>query len=119
VVIDHGNVIAEGTADELKDRVGGEKLEVRLEDPADTDRALAALAEMADEPPDVDDGTVRVKVRQRTGSIAEAVRRLDGVGIDDIALRRPTLDDVFLALTGHTAEESEQEDEAEREEVAA
>ena len=119
VVIDHGNVIAEGTADELKDRVGGEKLEVRLEDPADTDRALSALAEMADEEPEVDDGTVRVKVRQRTGAIAEAVRRLDGVGIDDIALRRPTLDDVFLALTGHTAEESEQEDEAEREEVAA
>jgi ABC-2 type transport system ATP-binding protein len=119
VVIDHGNVIAEGTADELKDRVGGEKLEVRLEDPADTDRALSALAEMADEEPEVDDGAVRVKVRQRTGAIAEAVRRLDGVGIDDIALRRPTLDDVFLALTGHTAEESEQEDEAEREEVAA
>src|SRR5215210_7966937 len=116
VVIDHGNVIAEGTADELKDRVGGEKLEVRLENPADTDRALDALAEMADEAPEVDDGTVRVKVRQRTGSIAEAVRRLEGVGIDDIALRRPTLDDVFLALTGHTAEESEQEEDAETEE---
>jgi ABC-2 type transport system ATP-binding protein len=119
VVIDHGNVIAEGTADELKDRVGGEKLEVRLEDPADTDRALSALAEMADEPPEVDDGAVRVKVRQRTGAIAEAVRRLDGVGIDDIALRRPTLDDVFLALTGHTAEESEQDEQAEPEELAA
>ena len=111
VVIDHGNVIAEGTADELKDRVGGEKLEVRLEDPADTDRAIAALAEMADEAPEVDDGLVRVKVRVRTGSIAEAVRRLEGVGIDDIALRRPTLDDVFLALTGHVAEELPVEEE--------
>ena len=119
VVIDHGNVIAEGTADELKDRVGGEKLEVRLEDPADIDRAVSALAEMADEAPEVDDGLVRVKVRRRSGSIAEAVRRLDGVGIDDIALRRPTLDDVFLALTGHTAEESEQEEDAETEQVAA
>jgi len=119
VVIDHGNVIAEGTADELKDHVGGEKLEVRLEDPSDTDRALSALVEMADEAPEVDDGMVRVKVRQRTGAIAEAVRRLEGVGIDDIALRRPTLDDVFLALTGHTAEESEQEEDAETEEVAA
>jgi ABC-2 type transport system ATP-binding protein len=119
VVIDHGNVIAEGTADELKDHVGGEKLEVRLEDPSDTDRALSALAEMADEAPEVGDGLVRVKVRQRTGAIAEAVRRLEGVGIDDIALRRPTLDDVFLALTGHTAEESEQEEDAEQEEVAA
>jgi ABC-2 type transport system ATP-binding protein len=119
VVIDHGNVIAEGTADELKDRVGGEKFEVRLEHPGDTDRALSALAEMADEPPEVDDGAVRVNVRQRTGAIAEAVRRLDGVGIDDIALRRPTLDDVFLALTGHTAVESEQEEQPETEELAA
>jgi ABC-2 type transport system ATP-binding protein len=120
VVIDHGNVIAEGTADELKDRVGGERLEVRLEDPADTERALSALGELADDAPEVVDGTVRVKVRRRSGVIAEAVRRLDGVGIDDIALRRPTLDDVFLALTGHTAEASEQqEDQAEQEEVAA
>jgi len=112
VVIDHGNVIAEGTADELKDRVGGERLEVRLEDPADADRAIAALAEMTDERPVLEDGAVRVLVRQRSGTIAEAVRRLDGVGIDDIALRRPTLDDVFLALTGHAAEEAPAEETA-------
>jgi ABC-2 type transport system ATP-binding protein len=116
VVIDHGNVIAEGTADELKDRVGGERLEVRLEDPADAERALGALAEMADERPEFADGVVRVAVRRRSGVIAEAVRRLEGVGIDDIALRRPTLDDVFLALTGHAAEDAP---EAEAEEVAA
>jgi ABC-2 type transport system ATP-binding protein len=121
VVIDHGNVIAEGTADELKDRVGGERLEVRLEDPADAERAIGALAEMCDEPPVLEDGVVRVPVRRHSGVITGAVRRLDaiGVGIDDIALRRPTLDDVFLALTGHTAEESEQEEQAEQEEVAA
>src|SRR5215203_1539579 len=106
VVIDHGTVIAVGTSDELKDQVGGERLEVRLEDPVDADRAIAALAEMADERPVLEDGAVRVLVRQRSGTIAEAVRRLDGVGIDDIALRRPTLDDVFLALTGHAAEEA-------------
>jgi ABC-2 type transport system ATP-binding protein len=105
VVIDHGNVIAEGTSDELKDRVGGERLEVRLEDPADAERAIAALAEMADERPVLEDGAVRVAVHRRSGAIAEAVRRLEGVGIDDISLRRPTLDDVFLALTGHAAEE--------------
>jgi len=116
VVIDHGNVIAEGTSDELKDQVGGERLEVRLEDPADAERAIAALAEMADERPGFEDGAVRVPVRKRSGVIAEAVRRLDGVGIDDIALRRPTLDDVFMALTGHAAEE---EPAAEPEEVAA
>jgi ABC-2 type transport system ATP-binding protein len=108
VVIDHGTVIAEGTADELKDRVGGERLEVRLEEPDDAERAISALADMADERPALEDGSVRLPLRSRSGAIAEAVRRLDeaGVGIDDIALRRPTLDDVFLALTGHAAEEA-------------
>ncbi len=112
VVIDHGNVIAEGTSDELKDRVGGERLEVRLENPDDAERAIGALAEMASERPVLDDGVVRVPVRQRSGAIAESVRRLDTarVGIDDITLRRPTLDDVFIALTGHAAEERETEE---------
>jgi ABC-2 type transport system ATP-binding protein len=119
VVIDHGNVIAEGTSDELKDRVGGERLEVRLEDPADGERAIAALAEMADERPELEDGVVRFFVRQRSGVIAEAVRRLEGVGIDDIALRRPTLDDVFLALTGHAAEDAATEPADVPEEVTA
>jgi ABC-2 type transport system ATP-binding protein len=118
VVIDHGSVIAEGTSDELKDRVGGERLEVSLEDPADAGRAISALSDMADERPECDEGVVRFHVRQRSGVIAEAVRRLDGVGIDDISLRRPTLDDVFLALTGHVAEEEAAED-ASAEEVAA
>jgi ABC-2 type transport system ATP-binding protein len=108
-VIDHGRVIAEGTSDELKDRVGGERLEVSLEDEADAEAAIVALAEMADERPALEDGTVRVPVRRRAGAIAEAVRRLDdaGVGLEDIALRRPTLDDVFIALTGHAAEEEQ------------
>jgi ABC-2 type transport system ATP-binding protein len=120
VVIDHGSVIAEGTSDELKDRVGGERLEVRLEDDADAERAIGALAEMADERPAFEEHAVRVAVRRRSGAIAQAVRRLDdaGVGIDDIALRRPTLDDVFIALTGHAAEE-EPAAEADPEEVAA
>ena len=83
VVIDHGNVIAEGTADELKDRVGGERLEVRLEDPADVERAIAALPRCATSRPVFEDGVVRVPVRQRSGVIAEAVRRLDAVGVGD------------------------------------
>jgi ABC-2 type transport system ATP-binding protein len=121
VVIDHGSVIAEGTSDELKDRVGGERLEVHLEDDTDAEGAIAALAEMADERPALEDGTVRVAVRRRSGAIAEAVRRLDdaGVGIDDIALRRPTLDDVFIALTGHAAEVEPAADDEATEEVAA
>jgi ABC-2 type transport system ATP-binding protein len=107
VVIDHGNVIAEGTSDELKDRVGGERLEVSLEDAGDAETAISALGEMSSERPVLEDGVVRAPVRARSGAIAEAVRRLDsaGVGIDDIHLRRPTLDDVFIALTGHAAEE--------------
>jgi ABC-2 type transport system ATP-binding protein len=111
VVIDHGNVIAEGTSDELKDRVGGERLEIRLEQPEDAEAAIAALADMAAERPVFEDGVVRAPARQRSGAITEAVRRLDAadVGIDDIHLRRPTLDDVFIALTGHAAEEEPEE----------
>jgi ABC-2 type transport system ATP-binding protein len=107
VVIDHGTVIAEGTADELKDRVGGERLEVALEDVADAEPAIAALREMCADRPSLEGHTVRAPMRRRSGMIAEAVRRLDeaGVAIDDIVLRRPTLDDVFIALTGHAAEE--------------
>ena len=63
---------------------------------------------MSDEPPVVEDGNVTLTVRRRSGTIVEAVRRLDeaGVGVDDLALRRPTLDDVFLTLTGHAAEDA-------------
>jgi ABC-2 type transport system ATP-binding protein len=113
VVIDHGNVIAEGTSDELKDRVGGERLDVTLEDPADKEAAIVALTEMAADRPTCDENVVRVPLRGRAGAIADAVRRLDaaGVGIDDIALHRPTLDDVFIVLTGHTAEEEPAEEE--------
>ena len=107
VVIDHGNVIAEGTSDELKDRVGGERLEVHLERTEDVERAVAVLGQMSEEQPSVEDCTVRAPLRRRSGIIADAVRRLDdaGVVIDDIALSRPTLDDVFIALTGRAAEE--------------
>jgi ABC-2 type transport system ATP-binding protein len=68
---------------------------------------------MGDEPPGVEDATVRVQMQRRGGEIADAVRRLDaaGVGIADIAVRRPTLDDVFIALTGHAAEDASEEEE--------
>ena len=110
-VIDHGRVIAEGTSDELKDRVGGERLEVHLEDSSQADAAVRALAPMCGEEPTLSDGLVRIGVKRSSGTIIDAVRRLDeaGVGVDDIALRRPTLDDVFLTLTGHAAEEESTE----------
>jgi ABC-2 type transport system ATP-binding protein len=106
-VIDHGRVIAQGTSDELKDQVGGERLEVSLEDAEDTDDAVRALAPLSHEQPAAHDSVVSMGVPNRSGMIVEAVRRLSeaGVGVDDISLRRPTLDDVFLALTGHAAEE--------------
>jgi ABC-2 type transport system ATP-binding protein len=116
VVIDHGRVIAEGTADELKDQIGGERVEVTLVDAGDADEAMAALAELCQGRPEVDGSIVRAPVHGRQGIIPDVVRRFDehGVGIADITLRRPTLDDVFIALTGHAAEE-----DAEEEKVAA
>jgi ABC-2 type transport system ATP-binding protein len=118
-VIDHGRVIAEGTSDELKGRVGGEGLEVKLAESAQAETAVTALAAMCQERPTTEDGLVRMQLLGgRDGVIAEAVRRLDGVGvgIEDISVRRPTLDDVFIALTGHAAAPDEEE---EREESAA
>ena len=111
VVVDHGNVIAEGTSDELKDRVGGERLEVTLESSAQAEAGIEALASMSEERPEAEDGTLRVAFRGRRGAIAEAVRRLDeaGVSVEDVAVRRPTLDDVFLSLTGHAAELDEEQ----------
>ena len=113
-VIDHGRVLAGGTPDELKDRVGGERLEIRLDDASYAQRAVSALSPLCDEPPTVTGDLVTVGVRARGGAIVDAVRRLDEaqVGVEDIALRRPTLDDVFLALTGHAAESDDEREEA-------
>jgi ABC-2 type transport system ATP-binding protein len=103
-VIDHGRVIAEGTADELKSQVGGDVLElvvVRREQLKDAVTAIAPLT--CGEPQlDEDTGQVRVPVKGGANVLAEAVRHLDaaGVAIADLALHRPTLDDVFLVLTG-------------------
>jgi ABC-2 type transport system ATP-binding protein len=109
-VIDRGHVIAEGSSDELKDQLGGERLDVTLEDAADAEAAIAALEPIAAERPALVDGVLRVPIRQRKGTIAAAVLRLnDVIGIDDVAMRRPSLDEVFLTLTGHTAESEDGE----------
>ena len=113
VVIDQGLVIAEGTPAELKTQVGGERLDIHLCDGGRGEEAVAALASIASDRPFVEDGSVRVPVAQRRGTIADAVRRLDdaGIAIDDISVSTPTLDDVFLTLTGHAAEPETEEAE--------
>ena len=112
-VIDHGRVIAEGTSDELKDLVGGERLELTLKDYAQEIAAIEALAPLADERPKCEHGILVMPFSHTRGDIAEAVRRLDAASVDiaDIAVRRPTLDDVFFSLTGHAAEEPDEGDE--------
>jgi ABC-2 type transport system ATP-binding protein len=112
VVVDHGLVIAEGTSDELKAQIGGERVEILLEDPDDADAGIAALAPICMDQPIAEGGVIRAPVTRRHGLIPEIVRALDDadVYIDDISLQRPTLDDVFLALTGHAAEEEPEED---------
>lgn len=108
VVIDHGKIIAQGTADQLKSQVGGERLEVTVTDPAALDTATRLLTPLGV-------GTPVLAEHQRnllmpvSGGVAvlrEALRLLDdeGISVDDAGLRRPTLDDVFLTLTGHSAE---------------
>jgi ABC-2 type transport system ATP-binding protein len=118
-VIDHGQVIAEGTSDELKDRVGGERLELTLKDYDQEAAAVEALAPLAEERPKCEHGILVMPLNRDRGDIAEAVRRLDAAQVDiaDIAVRRPTLDDVFIVLTGHAAEEPDEEEQ--REEAAA
>jgi ABC-2 type transport system ATP-binding protein len=114
VVIDRGLVIAAGTAEELKSRVGGDVLEFTVPDRAAVPGAVAAIARIGEGEPQADEetGVVSVGVGGRgSDALIEAVRGLDGAGVPirGLTLRRPSLDDVFLALTGHAAEE---EDEA-------
>jgi ABC-2 type transport system ATP-binding protein len=108
-VVDHGRVIAGGTANELKASVGGERLHLTVTDPGQLAAAVEAVRRHADGEADVDKetGELTVPVRQGAGALPAVVRELDaaGIGIADLAVRRPTLDDVFLALTGHAAED--------------
>jgi ABC-2 type transport system ATP-binding protein len=102
-VIDHGRIVTEGTADELKARVASAVLEVRTA-PQDRERASAILAGVIGEVPTTDlSGTgMRMPARDGTATLVAAVRALDEAGIEpeDVALQRPSLDDVFLSVTG-------------------
>jgi ABC-2 type transport system ATP-binding protein len=112
VVIDHGLVIAAGTAEELKGRVGGDVVEFTVPDRRRIDDAVAAIAKLGEGEPhaDRDTGVVSTGVGGRgSDALIDTVRALDSAGIQTagLGLRRPSLDDVFLALTGHAAEEED------------
>ncbi|GAA2398824.1 MULTISPECIES: ATP-binding cassette domain-containing protein [Streptomyces] len=116
-VVDHGRVIAKGTADQLKARTGGERVEVVVHEREHIQAAAEVLAGFGK-----GDTTVEEHMRKLTAPVtggakllAEVIRELDtrGIEIDDIGLRRPTLDDVFLSLTGHVAEAKNEENDKE------
>ncbi|MFJ7942768.1 ATP-binding cassette domain-containing protein [Streptomyces sp. NPDC096354] len=113
-VIDHGVVIARGTSDQLKAQTGGERVEVVVHQPDQIDPARAVLAHLGKGEVTLTQHTRKLTVPVSGGAklLAEIIRDLDarGVEIDDIGLRRPTLDDVFLSLTGHVAELTEADD---------
>jgi daunorubicin resistance ABC transporter ATP-binding subunit len=104
VVIDRGRILAHGTPDQLKAQVGGDRLQLRLPHPTSARRAAELVADLASGPPQVDvqTGEVTVPIADGVTVLPEIVRRLDaaGLALTDLALRRPTLDDVFLTLTG-------------------
>lgn len=117
VVVDRGVVIAEGTADQLKAQVGGERLHVTIADATRLGDAARVLAEVGLGEPEADEHTrsLTVGVSGGTDSLLQGVRRLDqeSITVQDIGIRRPTLDDAFLSLTGHKAEDDNaQEKEA-------
>lgn len=111
VVLDHGNVIAEGTSNELKSQVGGDRIVLDVTNASQTQTAFDLLSVLASEPGSLDTQTGKIVIPVSGGSaaIVTAVRTLDEnkIAIADIALRRPTLDDVFLSLTGRVTEDDE------------
>jgi ABC-2 type transport system ATP-binding protein len=113
VIIDHGRAVADGTPNELKRRVGRNVVEVHVRDRAEIQFVANALARIGEGEPEIDEATRRIGVRVEAGTdpLREAIGALDAVGVtpDDVALRPPTLDEVFLTLTGRPAEASDRE----------
>lgn len=111
VVLDHGNVIAQGTSNELKSQVGGDRIEIVLDAVSDLAKTAELIKEIGSAPASIEEVTKTVLLPVSGGStaIVDVVRKLDEnkIVIADIALRRPTLDDVFLSLTGHVTEETQ------------
>lgn len=109
VVIDHGKVIARGTSDALKKQIGGERLEVVVEQ-SQIAAAMELVARVSGTKASLDEGLRQISapVKQGSSALIEVLRSMDEAGIHplDIALKRPSLDDVFMSLTGHAAEEA-------------
>jgi ABC-2 type transport system ATP-binding protein len=112
VVIDHGQVIAAGTSSELKATLGATIIEVELADPAFAQRARGALAQLGMCDVETDGHTVELKVTDGPRAAVDVVRTLDHEGLEPLSLmvREPTLDDVFLSLTGHAAEDKDEDE---------
>ncbi|MET8980688.1 ATP-binding cassette domain-containing protein [Streptomyces sp. NPDC004539] len=115
-VVDRGRSIADDSPDGLKDMIGGDRIEVVLAERADIQRAVKVIARVADGEPESDEGELRVHaaVTDRVSALTAVARTLqdEGVRVEDIGLRRPSLDDVFLRLTGHRTETGTTEKEA-------
>jgi ABC-2 type transport system ATP-binding protein len=108
MVIDHGRTIAQGTADELKDQTGGERVQAVLADPGDFTAARRVLGAVALGEVQAEDGrTLTAAVADGATSLMQVLQGFEAerIAVLDIGLRRPTLDDVFLSLTGHAAED--------------
>ncbi|MFJ5560456.1 ATP-binding cassette domain-containing protein [Streptomyces sp. NPDC093250] len=110
-VIDQGRAIADDTPEGLKNLVGGDRIEVVVADRSEIPRVAKVVARVADGEPESDDGELRVHapVTERVAALTDVARTLqdEGVRVEDIGLRRPSLDDVFLRLTGHRTEKKE------------
>ena len=118
VVIDHGKVIAEGTADQLKAQVGGERIEITVVDVAQLALARDLLEPLGVGKASLDDHrrSLLMPISGGAAVLTDALRRLDAahIAVDDVGLRRPTLDDVFLSITGHGAEVGHSREATER-----
>jgi ABC-2 type transport system ATP-binding protein len=116
VIIDHGRAVADGTPNELKRRVGRNVVEVHVRDRAEVPTVANALARLGEGEPEIDESTRRIGVRVGAGTdeLRRALGALESVGVtpDDVALRPPTLDEVFLALTGRPSEAGTEQEAA-------